>query len=194
MSQAKGEPRDMILRSGYYDFAASIKFRLLQNGLLSATPDALCSNMDRFEDEMNKLPLEIGSPMALAKKFGGSNHAAIRRYAEICKKRCALIVLEDKASTGNKYSLDLRNSFQSNAFTKDFGEIIWPEKLNIDYPFIGDYSRGRRIHKDGSIQLMTSTGFEEFTYHYFFNQYNVFILIIPVGEKIKSKTKIIMAK
>ena len=146
--------------------------------------------LDRFEDEMKKLPLEIGSPMALAKKFGGSNHAAIRRYAEISKKRCALIVLEDKEKNGNKFSLDLRNSFQSKPFTKEFGELIWPEKLNSEFPFISDYNRRRRVHKEGSIQLMTNNGFEEFTYHYFNNHYNVFILIIPRGEKNKSTTKI----
>lgn len=146
--------------------------------------------LNRFEDEMNKLPLEIGSPMALAKKFGGSNHAAIRRYAEISKKRCALIVLEDKEKNGNRFSLGLRNSFQSPSFTKEFGEIAFPEKLNMDFPFIADYSRRRQFHKDGSIQLMTKSGFEEFSYHYFNNRYNVFVLIIPVGEKIKSRTKI----
>jgi len=146
--------------------------------------------INRFENEMNKLPLEIGSPIALATKFGGSNHAAIRRYAEVCKKRCALIVLEDKEKNGHRYSLDLRNSFQSPSFTKEFGEITFPEKLNSDFPFIIDYSRKRRFHKEGSIQLMTKNGFEEFSYHYFNNSYNVFVLIIPVGEKIISRTKI----
>ncbi len=146
--------------------------------------------LNRFEDEMNKLPLEITSAMFLAKKFGGSNHAAIRRYAEVSKKRCALIVLEDKEKTGNRLSLDLRNSFQSNSFTKEFGKITFPEKLNTDFPFIVDYSRKRQFHKDGFIQLMTKSGEEEFSYHYFHNRYNVFVLIIPIGEKIKSRTTI----
>lgn len=146
--------------------------------------------LHRFEDEMKKLPLEIGSPMALAKKFGGSNHAAIRRYAEVCKKRCALLVLEDKEKRGEKYFLDFRNIFQSPSFTKDFGEIVFPEKFNRDFPFILDYYRGKKFHKDGTIQLMTKYGVEEFRYHYFNNSYNVFVLIIPNGEKIKSRTKI----
>jgi len=146
--------------------------------------------LNRYEDEMNKLPLEIGSPIALAAKFGGSNHASIRRYAEVSKKRCALIVLEDKEKNGHRYSLDLRNSFQSPSFTKEFGELSFPEKLNSDFPFILDYSRKRRFHTEGSIQLMTKSGFEDFTYHYFNNSYNVFVLIIPVGERNKSRIKI----
>lgn len=154
---------------------------------------AMLFQLKRFEDEMNKLPLEIGSSLALAKKFGGSNHASIRKYAEVCKKRCALIVLEDKQKSGNRYSLDLRNSFQSSSFTKEFGEIAFPEKLTTDFPFIVDYSRGRKFHKEGSLQLITKNGLEEFVYHYFYNSYNVFILIIPIGEKIKSRTKIFVA-
>ena len=149
--------------------------------------------LQRFEDEMNKLPLEIGSPMALAKMFGGSNHAAIRRYAETSKKRCALLVLEDKERTGNRFSLDLRNSFQSKTFTKEFGDITWPEKLDTAFPFIQDFSRRRKFHKEGLIYLTTINGLEEFEYHYFNNQYCVFVLIIPVGEKMKSKTKIYIA-
>lgn len=148
--------------------------------------------LNRFEDEMSKLPLEIASPMALAKKFGGSNHASIRRYAELSKKRCALLVLEDKQKKGQRNSLDLRNSFQSPSFTKDFGELTWPEKLNMDFPFIRDYSRNQKFHTDGSINLFTTSGFQNFTYHYFHNNYNVFILIIPTGEKNKSRTTIYM--
>lgn len=144
--------------------------------------------LKRFEDEMNKLPLEIGSPMALAKMFGGSNHAAIRRYAEVSKKRCCLLVLEDKI--GSKNSLDLRNSFQSTSFTKEFGELTWPTVFNSDFPFILDYTRKRQFHRDGTIQLLIHGEFIEFSYHYFNNRYNVFVLIIPLGEKNKSRTKI----
>lgn len=146
--------------------------------------------LDRFEEEMSKLPLEILSPMALAKKFGGSNHAAIRRYAECSTKKCALLVLEK--ISGSQQTLKLRNSFQSPSFTKEFGELTWPETFDKNFPFVLEYMRGQRLHKDGSITLGTMGGFVEFIYHYFYNQYNVFVLIIPIGEKIKSRTKIIL--
>jgi Zn-dependent peptidase ImmA (M78 family) len=149
--------------------------------------------LKRFEDEMNKLPLEIGSPMALAKKFGGSNHAAIRRYAEVSKKRCCLLVLEDKDKNGSNTSLDLRNSFQSTSFTKEFGELTWPKIFNLDFPFIMDYYKKRQFHKGGIINLLIHEEFSEFSYHYFNNRYNVFVLIIPLGEKNKSTTKIYLS-
>lgn len=144
--------------------------------------------LDRFDVEMKKLPLEIGSPIVLAKKFGGSNHAAIRRYAEHSKKRCALIVLEIKK--GVLKSLRLRNCFQSESFTAEFGDLHLPELLDTDFPFVADYIRGRRMHTDGSISLQTIDGLCDFEYHYFFNGHNVFALIIPIGEKNKSKTQI----
>lgn len=149
--------------------------------------------LDRYEDQMLKLPLEIGSPMALAKRFGGSNHSSMRRYAEISNKRCALVVLEDKEKNGHRFSLDLRNSFQSKSFTKEFGEITWPEKLDSNFPFIQDYVRKRKFHKEGVIHLQTLSGIHSFTYHYFNNNYNVFVLIIPSGEKNKSRTKIYLS-
>ena len=99
-----------------------------------------------------------------------------------------LLVLEDK--NGSKNTLDLRNSFQSTPFTKEFGELTWPKLFNSDFPFILDYTRKRQFHKDGTIQLLIHGEFTEFSYHYFNNRYNVFVLIIPVGEKNKSRTKI----
>jgi len=149
--------------------------------------------LNRFEDEMNKLPLEIGSPMALAKKFGGSNHAAIRRYAEVSKKRCCLLVLQEKNGNSSSQTLDLKNSFQSRSFTKEFGELTWPKNFNMDFPFMIDYNQKRRFHTDGTIQLLIHGEFIEFSYHYFNNHYNVFVLIIPVGEKNKSRTKIYLS-
>jgi Zn-dependent peptidase ImmA (M78 family) len=149
--------------------------------------------LKRFDDEMSKLPLEIGSPMALARKFGGSNHAAIRRYAEVTKKRCCLLVLEEKDKEGSETLLDLKNSFQSSSFTKEFGELTWPKKFNLDFPFTIDYTRKRQFHKEGIIQLLIHGECVEFSYHYFNNRYNVFVLIIPFGEKNKSKTKIYLS-
>jgi len=144
--------------------------------------------LDRFDEEMKKLPLEIGSPIALADKFGGCKHAAIRRYAEHSKKRCALIELEKKS--GSRESLSLRNHFQSASFSSDFGNITFPDILGKEFPFVADYSRGRKLHKDGSVLIETQDGHANFTYHYFFNGHNVFVLIIPVGEKNKSRTQI----
>ena len=148
--------------------------------------------LERFDDEVAKLPLEICSPLVLAKKFGGSNHAAIRRYVERSKKRLALIVLHKPEKNG-EFSAKIRNYFQSEKFTADFGEISWAnEKCGLELPFIQDIKRGKRLHKDGQIALKIGSGeFVTFAYHYFNSSHNSFVLLLPLGETIKSRTVIV---
>lgn len=148
--------------------------------------------LDRFDDEAANLPLCIKSPQVLAKKFGGSNHASIRRYVERSKKRCAVLILH-KAEQNGEYSAKIRDYFQSPTFTADFGEISWPtEKCGLDWVFIQELKRGRRWHEDGQIALTTENGTcVTFTYHFFNNTFNTFILLLPAGEKIKSRTVIV---
>jgi hypothetical protein len=148
--------------------------------------------LERFDDEVVKLPLEIYTPLALAKKFGGSNHAAIRRYVERSPKRLALLVLH-KPEMNGEVSAKIRNYFQSEAFTADFGEISWAnEKCGLEWPFIQDIKRGRKLHKNGQIALIIGSGeYVTFTYHFFNSSHNSFVLLLPVGEMIKSRTVIV---
>jgi hypothetical protein len=129
--------------------------------------------------------------MVLADEFGASKHAAIRRYVEHSNKRCALIVL--KNINKKNQSAELRNYFQSDNFTSDFGNLEWPKTMDIKMPFIVDMSYNRRFHEAGTMTFkdkqMDSTNFQ---YHFFNNHYNIFVFLMPVGEKIKSKTKIIV--
>ena len=53
--------------------------------------------LERFDDELKKLPLSFGSIRALAQHFGASVHATARRYVERCPKRCALLVFDRPA-------------------------------------------------------------------------------------------------
>jgi Zn-dependent peptidase ImmA (M78 family) len=142
--------------------------------------------LDRFNEEAMKLPLELPSAMLLAKKFGSSVHAALRRYVEFSNKRCALLVLE---TVDLKYRQ--RNYFQSNLFTKELGYIPWPEFFNSEFPFINDIRNNRIIHKDGQINISLSGNKKmSLTYHFFNNRYNFFVFLLPIGEINKSKTTI----
>jgi IrrE N-terminal-like domain len=149
--------------------------------------------VERFDDEASKLPLCIKSPQVLARKFGGSNHAAIRRYVERSKKRCAVLVLHKPEQNG-VYVAKIRDYFQSEAFTAEFGEIVWPEPgCGMDWVFVQELKRGRRWHEDGHIALKAACGtMVTFKYHFFNNTYNSFVLILPEGERIKSRTVIVI--
>lgn len=152
---------------------------------------ALLFQLERFEEEAEKFPLSINSPRALAEKFGGSVHAAIRRYAECSKKRCAVLVLHPPERNG-QFSVRVRNYFPSPPFTAEFGDIFWPDVCTPLYPFVHDIKFKRRLHEKGQIDLDTQqSGTQTFNYHFFNNTFNSFVLIIPPGEKNRSRITII---
>lgn len=149
---------------------------------------------DRFTTKIKDLPLSLDSPMHLAKVFGASNHATIRRYVEHSKNRCALLVLQNLSPKGLSIICGIRNYFQSTTFTKSFGNIIWEDNLGHKWPFVRDYYNNRKINKDGYFSLDTDNGKVNFQYHFFNSTYNAFVLIFPVGESNKSKVEFIISR
>ena len=149
---------------------------------------------DRFEIELNKLSLEIESSMQLAKFFGASIHATLRRYVENSKNRCALIVLENVSERGTQVKCGLKDKFQSEKFSKTFGELSIPLELGYTWAFVQDYYFKKKFKKDGLIALLTKNGHINFSYHFFNNGYNAFVFLFPTGEKKSSKTKIIITE
>lgn len=140
--------------------------------------------LDRFDAEMAKLPLALSSPLILAKKFGGSRHASIRRYVQHSRRRCALLVLHEPHDDG-KYQVKISHYFQSDSFSADFGDILWPKRTcGLEFPFVQEIKRKRRFHEDGNIGLKTKAGNTvKFRYHFLNNSFNTFILVMPAGEK-----------
>lgn len=138
---------------------------------------------DRFENEMKKKPLGIKAPMDLAKLFGASNHASMRKYAESSNRRCALLVLEDVSKMGQQLICTKRDFFASQSFTETFGTINFPDKFGYKWNFARDYYFARsNYHEKGLIPLDTENGTADFKYHFFNNSYNAFVLLFPFGE------------
>lgn len=148
--------------------------------------------LERFDEEVAKLPLSIKSAQVLGQMFGGSNHAAIRRYVERSKKRIALLVLH-KPEINGEYRVKIRDYFQSVSFSLDFGQIMWPDgKCGLEYIFVQEIKRGRRLHENGQIALIIDSGETvTFTYHFFNSGHNTFIMLLPAGEAIKSRVLIL---
>lgn len=146
---------------------------------------------DRFMEELSKLNLSIDAAMHLARHFGASIHAALRRYVDCSKNKCALLILEN-INTADTPFCHLRNYLPSKNFYKTFGEISFPQKLELSWPFVQDYSIGRKLKKDGLLKLKTKNGNVDFSYQFFNNSYNAFVFIYPVGEAKRSKTTFII--
>ena len=149
--------------------------------------------LDRFEHEMNKLGFGIKTPMALAKIFGASVHASLRKFVESTKNRCGLIVLENISPPGSFVKCSVRDYFLSSTFVAEFGNIVLPSEIGYKWPFVKDYYFQKRYHETGKINIITIEGEEiECNYHFFNNSYNAFALFFPKGESKKSRTKIIL--
>lgn len=145
---------------------------------------------DRFLNELSKLGLGIDSAMHLANYFGASVHAALRRYVDCSKNRCALIILEGlDRSTG---TCTARNFLPSSSFITSFADVIIPKVLDVSWPFVQDYLARRRFKKDGRLTYRAEEGDIEFTYQFFNNTYNAFALLYPVGEVNKTRVTFAM--
>jgi Zn-dependent peptidase ImmA (M78 family) len=147
---------------------------------------------DRFFDEVKKYNLSIESSMQIAKLFGASIHASLRKYVESSPKRCALIVLENISIIGKVPKCTVRDKFHSKKFNDEFGAIAMPEELGYTWSFVQDYYHNRRFRKDGQIQLVTKNGLVNFEYHFFNSTYNAFVFLFPKGEKKSASTKIVL--
>ena len=135
-----------------------------------------------FDDEAAILELSIKSPMFLAQRFGSSHHAAIRKYVLSSSKRCAVLIF-NAPLPGETFTAPLRNCFESTPFLNEFGPLVIQSIYGLEFPFIREMSRKRRLHTEGKAILLTEgAGEQTFSYHFYYNFYNTFVLIIPPGE------------
>jgi hypothetical protein len=147
--------------------------------------------LELFDEQAEKLPLSIKSPLVIAQKAGASNHSAIRRFVERSPKRCALLVLHPPELNG-KFRVRVRDYFQSATFAAEFGELKWPEVCGWNLPFVPDIKFKRRLHENGKLEGTTESGESiELAYHFFNNGFNSFIMLLPLGEKNKSRIVIL---
>lgn len=148
---------------------------------------------DRFDNEVKKFELGLPSVVQLSNHFGASVHATFRRYVENSKFRCSLLILKNLSAKGQVANGDFRNAFHSESFLNAFGSLEWPENFGYKWEFIKDHLFLKRKWKvNGAINLKTLNGDVDFTYHYFDNTYNAFVLIFPKGENKATRTKIVI--
>ncbi len=150
--------------------------------------------LDRFEKDSADLPLSIRSPLALAKRYGASVHATLRRYVETSKLACALVVTESVPEVGTRGSfLRVRQAIQSPKFVHRFATLEWQPRISCDLPYIEPLVRNGRLHliENHEVQLDDVGGMPiRCAVEVFSNTYNFFILIFPLDERVRSRTRI----
>lgn len=141
--------------------------------------------LDLFQNKAKRLPLKIATPISLAKEFGSSIHAALRRYVEFSNKKCALLVI-DLPGIKN-FEIKTKKFLTSTPFAEKYGQIQMPETISPEWAFFEDIIKGTNIKEDGRIIPFEGCPFSsEFHYHFFNNKYNAFVLFFPPNERVIS--------
>ncbi len=84
---------------------------------------------DRFRQEAAGRPFSIKTPMDLAKLFGASLYASLRKYVSTAEQPCALLVYEEPVHVlGQGFGAALRRVISSTSFLDQYGDIEWPAR------------------------------------------------------------------
>jgi hypothetical protein len=140
--------------------------------------------LDRFRDDAASCPLAIRTPLDLAKRYGASCYAAVRRYVSTNRRACVVLVLNAPVyEVGVGYTATLRRSVASPAFVKRFGTPAWPaayrpgDPLHRFLPFEHPFTKptGCQIRNGNAEQ-------EPCVVEAFNSSYQIFVLIYPESE------------
>lgn len=155
--------------------------------------------VDRFTRHSRDLPLELGSALDLARSYGASHHATIRRYVEVSHRCCSVMVIDHRRSRPNgdpvfRVVYDLA----SDGFKRQFGGLRWPPYLNPDSsPMALALLSGRPYVKGEGLVLPDRDGRKiECGFQVYQNSYEAFAFMFPLseplrGSRIKRKKRVI---
>lgn len=148
---------------------------------------------DRFTHHSRALPLELETPLELARRYGASAHASIRRYVEVSHRCCsALIMRRSEARPGGESTFRLAYAVRSPGFARQFEGLRWPARLSPDSPLALALRTGRRYVKGDGLVLPDRDGRRtECGFHTFQNSRNAFVFVFPLSEMLRrSRTRV----
>ncbi len=140
--------------------------------------------LGRFEEEARDCEFGLRTPLALARRYGSSCYAAVRRYVATNRRACAVLVLNAPVyEIGTGYTAALRRTVQSPAFTARFGRPAWPEVYRPGDSLYTALPVGRRFTRPSPCRLRNLNGDEERCVLEAFNSsYQIFMLLYPESE------------
>lgn len=147
---------------------------------------------DRFTRQSRDLPLELETPLWLARCYGSSAHAAIRRFVEVSHRCCAVLILRPpKSGRSDNPSFGVAYEVRSSAFATRFEGARFPARLGPGSVLGAAMLTGRRYVRGDGLLLpdrdgrRTECGFQTFQ-----NSRNAFALVFPLSETMRrSRTK-----
>lgn len=139
--------------------------------------------MDRFAEDARSLPFTITSPITLARRYGASAHAAIRRYVEQSEQACAVLTVRQQPKKHARECLpQVRGKVQSRLFTERFGEVAWNRYISTSAALLASILYPHRFPQGDLVMddvdgYRTQCNFEVFT-----NSYDTFVLVYSCRE------------
>lgn len=142
--------------------------------------------VNKFTSLADDMPLALGTPMTLAKKFGASIYSAVRRFVTTTSRCCVVLVLEPPVFTAGIAVFELRRALPSLSFFAKYGDVAWqPEYSKLNFPSRALPHVGRNIQKvvkPTKIEIKIGMETETFTAEAFNSTQNVFLLLYPKGQ------------
>lgn len=148
---------------------------------------------DRFTRQSRDLPLDIETPLWLARQYGSSAHAAIRRYVEVSHRCCSVLVTRRaEADVGSDPTIRIGYVVRSPKFAEQFEGLKWPNRLESDSILATSLLTGRQYVRGDELMLPDRHGRStECGFHIFQNSWGSFALVFPLSETLRqSRNKI----
>jgi hypothetical protein len=141
-----------------------------------------------FAEEAHSEGFGIKVPMRLAKKFGGSNYSAFRRYVATNPGACCVIVLEPAArSPDGTFAAAVRRIVVSRSFNVIYDGLALFPSITSAHPAGAVVPIGRRMTRPRGIVLIDRNNEErECVAEAFDTTHQIFVLIRDVGAVKKS--------
>lgn len=154
--------------------------------------------LERFTDEADNYRPSISVPLALAKTYGTSNHATLRRYAAQSNRPLALITMGRYTNHHPLPHLPVwtEQCESSASFNQKYGvitQLIGSRIVLAEHPAAATLAEMTDQLIDGpmTMRLATGRGPVEFTAHLFYNRHSRFLLLHEARRRIGQRVRII---
>lgn len=151
---------------------------------------------ERFDRDIRDLPLELRTPLQLARLYGGSIHATLRRYVERHPGVCATLVVSPTplvSSMGVYYGVT--RVHESAAFTRAFPEWPRPDRLPVGLDYLqplADGKGGAFEEVETDLVLPGTHGPVPCVVHLFKTRWASFVLLVPEGQRRRARARIVV--
>ncbi len=143
--------------------------------------------MGRFAEDARSLPFAITSPVTLARRYGASAHAAIRRYVEQSERACAVLTVRRQPEKNEREFIpQARGKVQSTMFTKRFGEVAWNRYISTSASLLASILYPHRFPQGDLVIDDVDGRHTEFSFEVFTNSYDTFVFVYQCYEKAQS--------